>query len=54
MANFIDLTLECNGMSLHFGMSGSREKREFGITKITGLEASELELRTCRWLNHGW
>jgi len=44
MAKFIDLTLECNGMSLQFGMSGAKEKREFGITKITGLEASELEV----------
>lgn len=46
MAKFIDLTLECNGMSLQFGMSGAKEKREFGITKITGLEASELEVST--------
>lgn len=44
--NFIDLTLECNGQSLSFGMSARREKREFGITKITGLEASELDLIT--------
>ena len=41
MANYIDFTLECNGMALTFGKSGSGEKREFGITKITGLEASE-------------
>ncbi len=45
MANFIDLTLECNGMSMQFGMSESREKREFGITKIEGLESSELDLK---------
>lgn len=44
MANFIDITLECNGLSLTFGKSESGEKREFGITKITGLESSELEL----------
>ena len=46
MANYIDFTLECNGMALTFGKSGSGEKREFGITKITGLEASELEIST--------
>lgn len=46
MANFVDLKLECNGLSLLFGKSKSGEKREFGITKITGLEASELELST--------
>lgn len=43
MADFIDLMLECNGMSMRFGKSGSGQKREFGITKIEGLEASELE-----------
>lgn len=42
--NFIDFTLECNGKSLTFGMSANREKREFGITKITGLESSDLEV----------
>ena len=42
--NFIDFTLECNGRTLTFGMSPNREKREFGITKITGLESSDLEL----------
>lgn len=46
MANFIDLTLECNGKTLSFGKSRSGEKREFGITKIEGLEASELEIST--------
>ena len=46
MANYIDFTLECNGMSLHFGKSASGIKREFGITKITGLESSEFELST--------
>lgn len=44
--NFIDVLLECNGQSLHFGMSGAKEKREFGITKITGLESSEFEILT--------
>ncbi|MBD5504590.1 MAG: phage tail family protein [Lachnospiraceae bacterium] len=43
--NFIDFTLECNGRTLTFGMSPNREKREFGITKITGLESSDLELK---------
>lgn len=46
MTNFIDLKLECNGMSLTFGVSKTGEKREFGITKITGLESSELEIST--------
>ncbi len=46
MANYIDFTLECNGMSLHFGKSASGIRREFGITKITGLESSEFELST--------
>ena len=46
MANFIDLKLECNGKTLSFGKSQSGEKREFGITKIEGLEASELEIST--------
>ena len=44
VVNFIDFTLECNGRTLTFGMSPNREKREFGITKITGLESSDLEL----------
>ena len=42
--NFLDVTLECNGRTLRFGKSASGEKREFGITKITGLESSDLEL----------
>ena len=46
MANFVDLTLECNGSKLQFGMSANREKREFGITKIEGLESSDLEIST--------
>lgn len=40
----IDITLECNGQTMQLGMSGSGEKREFGITKITGLESSDLEV----------
>lgn len=42
--NFLDVMLECNGQTLRLGKSASGEKREFGITKITGLESSELEL----------
>lgn len=42
--DFIDFTLECNGKSLMFGKGPNGEKREFGITKITGLESSDLEL----------
>ncbi len=44
--NFIDVLLECNGKSLRFGKSVIGEKREFGITKITGLESSDLEVST--------
>lgn len=46
MACYIDLTLECNGMTMRFGKSGSGEKREFGLTKIEGLESSDLEIST--------
>ena len=46
MANYIDLILECNGMEMRVGKSSSGEKREFGITKIEGLESSELEVST--------
>lgn len=46
MANFIDILLECNGSSLRLGKDAEGKPREFGITKITGLEASELELST--------
>lgn len=46
MANFIDIKLECNGLTLCFGKSETGEKREFGITKISGLESSEIELKT--------
>lgn len=46
MANFIDLVLECNGRTLTFGKSETGLNREFGITKIEGLESSELEIST--------
>lgn len=46
MANFIDVTLECNNMTMRFGKSESGMRREFGITKIQGLEASEFEINT--------
>ena len=42
--NYLDVLLECNGRKYTFGKSASGEKREFGITKITGLESSEYEL----------
>ena len=35
-----------NGRVLQFGRSASGERREFGITKIEGLESSELEVTT--------
>ncbi len=44
--NFIDLTLECNGMTMRFGKSETGQKREFGITALTGLESSDLEVST--------
>lgn len=43
--NYLDITLECNGRTLTLGKSASGEKREFGITKYEGLEASEFELK---------
>lgn len=43
--NFLDVTLECNGQTIQLGKSPNGEKREFGITKMTGLESSELELK---------
>lgn len=43
--DFLDITLECNGRTLTLGKSQYGEKREFAITKITGLESSELELK---------
>lgn len=46
LKDYIDLSLECNGMVLQFGRAASGERREFGITKIEGLESSELEVAT--------
>ena len=46
LKDYIDLELECNGRVLQFGRSASGERREFGITKIEGLESSELEVTT--------
>lgn len=46
MPAFLQITLECNGNKLEFGMNENRKKLEFGITAITGLEASELEIST--------
>lgn len=43
--NFLDVALECNGRTLMFGKSQDGEKREFGITQITGIESSELEVQ---------
>ena len=44
--DYLDITLECNGLSMQLGMAQTGEKREFGITNITGIEASELEIST--------
>jgi phage-related protein len=44
--DYLDILLECNGLQMQLGMASSGEKREFGITKVTGLEASELEIST--------
>ena len=46
LKDYIDLALECNGKVLQFGRAASGERREFGITKIEGLESSELEVTT--------
>lgn len=46
MADFLQIILACNGNTLCFGHSPSGEKLEFGITSITGLEASEVEIHT--------
>lgn len=43
--NFLDISLECNGQTLMFGKSREGKKREFGITQITGIESSELEVQ---------
>jgi len=43
--NFLDIALECNGKTLLLGKSPDGEKREFGITSITGLESSDLEVQ---------
>ena len=43
--NFLDVSLECNGKTLMFGKSPEGDKREFGITQITGIESSELEVQ---------
>lgn len=45
ITNFLDIVLECNGKTLLLGKSPDGEKREFGITNITGLESSELEVQ---------
>ncbi|MCD7909514.1 MAG: hypothetical protein LUH04_17895 [Clostridium sp.] len=46
MADYLDITLTCNGNTLTFGTGSSGKKREFAITAIEGLEASELEIAT--------
>ena len=46
LKDYIDLELKCNGRVLQFGRAVSGERREFGITKIEGLESSELEVIT--------
>lgn len=46
MGDYMELMLECNGMTMRMGRSESGQKREFGITKIEGLEASEFEVST--------
>ncbi|MCI8585516.1 MAG: hypothetical protein HFI92_06390 [Lachnospiraceae bacterium] len=43
--NFLDIALECNGKTLLLGKSPDGENREFGITSITGLESSDLEVQ---------
>lgn len=42
--NYLCMILECNGRTLRFGKNDSGQKMEFGITKYSGLESSELEI----------
>lgn len=41
---YIDILLECNGRRMRLGMSASGERREWGITKVEGLESPKAEL----------
>lgn len=44
LSNYVAVVLECNGSSLCMGREEDGERYEFGITKLTGLESSELEI----------
>lgn len=43
---YIYILLEINGRSIRLGMDSNGVKQQFGITKITGLEASEYSIST--------
>ena len=43
---YVYIALEINGRSIRLGMNSNGEKQQFGITKITGLEASEYSIST--------
>lgn len=43
---YIYILLEINGRSIRLGMDSNGVKQKFGITKITGLEASEYSIST--------
>lgn len=43
---YVYIVLEINGRSIRLGMNSNGEKQQFGITKITGLEASEYSIST--------
>lgn len=43
---FLFILLEINGRSLKLGMDAAGNKQQFGITKVTGLEASEYSIST--------
>lgn len=46
MRGYLELTLSCNGNTLRLGMDADGNRHALGITKIEGLESSELEIST--------
>ncbi len=42
--NYLELTLSCNGRTLRIGAGADGRRHELGITKVEGLESSELEI----------
>lgn len=46
MSSYMELILSCNGKSIYMGADASGKRHRLGITKIEGLETSELEVST--------